>query len=254
MQSQINCNNKSCVLASALRSRHTVWPHWQISISAGHAPQDLVTVVLPLFFLKRKGRIHSLSSCISLIFRMAVDLGSVLQLPNPDVSFGCSLEGRRGLCVFLRIIHKSQSLLKWTSTIADLERHVDCLRAYFSNFPAFPNILHSRLGSICVSLLEWARVSWILPGYLLFATFVRGLWNWRRTGMIIMRCYMRVYLCMRVHRVQSYYATFLPLLLSFFCFPLFGCLFFWWLIFLFFLFSFPRVPPFQIMTNIFSLN
>lgn len=70
--------------------------------------------------------------------RMVMNLCSVLILPSPDVSFGCSLEGQRGLCVILTKIHKSHSLFKWTSTTVDLERHVECLRAYFSHFPVFP--------------------------------------------------------------------------------------------------------------------
>jgi len=164
-----------------------------------------------------------------------MNLCSVLILPSPDVSFGSSLEEQRDLCVILTKIHKSHSLLKWTSTTVDLERH---LRAYFSHFPVLPQYSSLQVWQfqyICVSLLEWARVCWILPGYLLFATFLSGLWNWRRTGKI-MCCYMKDYLCMWVHRVQSYYATFLSLSLLF-CFPLFLAVLFWWLIF--FSFSFP---------------
>ncbi len=78
---------------------HTVWPHSQIRFSWLCSKRSGYCCVVTISFLKQKGWIHWLSSCISLIFRMAMNLCSVLHLPSPDVSFGHSLEGRRGLCV-----------------------------------------------------------------------------------------------------------------------------------------------------------
>lgn len=182
--------------------------------------------------------------------RMVMNLCSVLILPSPDVSFGCSLEGQRGLCV---ILTKTTNFLQISFFIevdfynSRFRKTCWMFKSLFFKFSSLSPIffIAGLAISICVSLLEWARVRWILPGYLLFATFVSGLWNWRRTGMIIMSCCMKGYLCMWVHRVQSYYATFLSL-------SLFLAVFIWWPFFLFFFFS--CVPLFQIMTNIFSLN
>ncbi len=88
-----------CVWPDALRSRHSVWPHSQISFSWLCSHRSGYCCVVTSSFLIRKGQIHCLSSCITLIFRMAMNLCSVPHLPSPDVSFGHSLKGRGGLCV-----------------------------------------------------------------------------------------------------------------------------------------------------------
>lgn len=88
-----------CVWTDALRSRHSVWPHSQIPFSWLCSQRSGYCCVVTTSFLNQKGQIHCVSSCISLIFRMAMNLCSVLHLPSPDVSFGHSLEGRGGLCV-----------------------------------------------------------------------------------------------------------------------------------------------------------
>ncbi len=166
---------------------HTVWPHSQIRFSWLCSQRSGYCCVVTISFLKQKGRIHWLSSCISLIFRMAMNLCSVLHLPSPDVSFGHSLEGRRGLCVIFTSNTQISFFVEVDFYNSGIRKTCWLFKSLFFSFSSLSPILHSRVGSlsICVSLHEWARVSWILPGYLLFATFVSGLWNWRRTGMII---------------------------------------------------------------------
>ncbi len=177
-----------CVWPDALRSRHSVWPHSQISFSWLCPQRSGYCCVVTTSFLIRKGQIHCLSSCITLIFRMAMNLCSVLHLPSPDVSFGQSLEGRGGLGVIFTSNTQISFFVEMDFYKRVIRKTCWQFKSLFFSFSRIsPNMLHSRFGSlsICVSLHEWARVSWILPGYLLFATFVSSLWNWRRTGMII---------------------------------------------------------------------
>ncbi len=213
-----------CVWPDALRSRHSVWPHSQISFNWLCSHRSGYCCVVTTSFLIRKGQIHCLSSCITLIFRMAMNLCSVLHLPSPDVSFGHSLEGRGGLGVIFTSNTQISFFVEMDFYKRVIRKTCWLFKSLFFSFSRIsPNMLHSRFGSlsICVSLHEWARVSWILPGYLLFATFVSSLWNWRRTGMIIWDVISYESLFMHEGPGPKILCNLSPPLALLFCFPLF---------------------------------